>query len=246
MPIEHHLNRLCLELIIENSTFPCLFRFLAAIPFGHRFLRDSPLQLSKIRCWRVRETQTTSYHYVEFSRSTGYRAFAKAKNKSIRGIIVVRKDSEIEHLSDFDQQTLAFPAPAAFAATVLPRAQFTRDGIEVTPKYVSSHDSVYMAVARGMFVGGGGVKRTLSNVSPAIRNRLRILWTSQPYTSHPLAAHPRLDMNKTNRIAHALTEMENSEQGRSFLKELGWKGVEIAEDKQWDDVRELRLEPLVK
>jgi len=102
------------------------------------------------------------YHYTEFSKKPGYRAFAKAKNKSIRGIIVVRKDSKINQLSDFDQQTVAFPAPAAFAASVLPRAQFALDSIDVTPKYVSSHDSVYMSVARGVYVGGGGVKRTLA------------------------------------------------------------------------------------
>ena len=101
-----------------------------------------------------------------------------------------------------------------------------------------------MSVARGIFVGGGGVNRTLNNVSPEIRDQLRVLWTSQPYTSHPLAAHPRLGMEKTNQISAALTERENSEQGRSLFKRLGWKGVERAKDKQWDDVRKLKLEPL--
>jgi len=184
------------------------------------------------------------YHYTEFSKKPGYRAFAKAKNKSIRGIIVVRKDSKITQLSDFDQQTMAFPAPAAFAASVLPRAQFALNNIEVTPKYVSSHDSVYLSVARGMYVGGGGVKRTLETVDPEIRKQLRVLWTTEPFTSHPLAAHPRMDKEKIKLLANAMLNMENNEKGQVLLKRLAWKGVEGADDKRWDDVRGLGLELL--
>lgn len=184
------------------------------------------------------------YHYTEFSKNPGYRAFAKAKNKSIRGIIVVRKDSEINHLSDFDQQIMAFPAPAAFAASVLPRAQFALNNIHVTPKYVSSHDSVYLSIARGIYVGGGGVERTLATVSPEIRDQLKVLWTSEPFTSHPLAAHPRLGKEKVDRIAEAMLAMENSETGLLLLKRLAWKGIEGANDERWDDVRGLGLELL--
>jgi len=184
------------------------------------------------------------YHYTEFSKNPGYRAFAKAKNKSIRGIIVVRKDSKINKLSDFDQKTMAFPAPAAFAASVLPRAQFALNNIEVTPKYVSSHDSVYISVARGIYVGGGGVKRTLATVSPEIRDQLKVLWTTEPFTSHPLAAHPRLAEEKVNLLAKAMLNIENSEKGRALLKQLAWKGIESADDKRWDDVRGLGIELL--
>jgi len=184
------------------------------------------------------------YHYTEFSKKPGYRAFAKAKNKSIRGIIVVRKDSKINQLSDFDQHTLAFPAPAAFAASVLPRAQFAKENIEVTPKYVSSHDSVYLSVARGMYPGGGGVKRTLATVSPEIRDQLKVLWTTEPFTSHPLAAHPRLSKETVELIASAMRNMESSDKGQLLLTQLAWEGVEAADDKRWDDVRGLGLELL--
>jgi len=184
------------------------------------------------------------YHYTEFSKKPGYRAFAKAKNKSIRGIVVVHKDTEIFQLKDLDQSTVAFPAPAAFAATILPRAQFATAGIDIKAKYVSSHDSVYMAVARGIYPAGGGVIRTLNIVSPEIRDQLKVLWTSRPYTSHPLAAHPRLNVDKIALVSDALVEMEASAEGRLLLKPLNWSGVERAEDRQWDDVRGLGIELL--
>ena len=139
---------------------------------------------------------------------------------------------------------MAFPAPAAFAATVLPRAHFAKSNIDIKPRYVSSHDSVYIAVARGIHPGGGGVIRTLNTISSEIRNQLKILWTSSPYTSHPLAAHPLLSVEKTDRILGVLAEMEHSVEGRALLEPLGWKGVEQAKDKQWDDVRGLGIELL--
>jgi PAS domain S-box-containing protein len=62
------------------------------------------------------------YHYTVFHESPGYVAFAKEKDKRIKGIMVVRKDSSYCELNELANQTLAFPAPAAFAASVLTRA----------------------------------------------------------------------------------------------------------------------------
>ena len=97
------------------------------------------------------------YHYTVFHESPGYSAIAKARDKRIKGIIVVRKESPIERLEQLDGEQLAFPAPAAFAASILPRSHLKAIGIEFIPKYVSSHDSVYSSVAKGFFPAGGGV-----------------------------------------------------------------------------------------
>lgn len=225
-PILRHLS--------EKTGLKIRFKTASSIPIFEQRLAEGAYDIAYMN----------PYHYTEFSKDPGYRAFVKAKNKSIQGIIVVRKDSKINQLSDFDQQTLAFPAPAAFAASMLPRAEFALNDIEVTPKYVSSHDSVYMSVASGTYVGGGGVKRTLAAVSPEIRDQLKVLWTSEPFTSHPMAAHPRLDQDRVDKIRNALLDMENTEKGQLLLKKLVWKGIEQADDKRWDDVRGLGLELL--
>jgi phosphonate transport system substrate-binding protein len=100
------------------------------------------------------------YHYVVFSKAPGYRALNKARDKKIKGIIVVRKDSKLNNLKDLNNNALAFPAPAAFAASILTRSAISAVGAEFTPKYVNSHDSVYCAVAKGIYPAGGGVLRT--------------------------------------------------------------------------------------
>ena len=57
------------------------------------------------------------YHYTVFSRSPGYRAIIREKNKKIQGIMVVRADSTIQTIDELNTAKLAFPAPAAFAAS---------------------------------------------------------------------------------------------------------------------------------
>jgi len=91
------------------------------------------------------------YHYTVFSSAPGYSAFARQKDKRIKGIVVVRKDSTLRDMEELEGERLAFPSPAAFAASVLPRSHLRTEGIGFTPQYVSSHDSVYLGVARGLF-----------------------------------------------------------------------------------------------
>jgi len=184
------------------------------------------------------------YHYTTFHRSPGYQAFAKQKDKRLKGIIVVREDSQYQDLGEFADQTLAFPSPAAFAASIITRAQFSNQEIPITPKYVSSHDSVYRSVAKGIYPAGGGVIRTFNGLEPEIRKQLRILWTSDPYTPHALAAHPRVPADAVKAILAAMQQLDNTEQGQQLLKGINFKGIVTANDADWDDIRKLNLDLL--
>ena len=184
------------------------------------------------------------YHYTIFNKSPGYIAFAKAKHKKIKGIIVVRKDSKISSLSDFNNQTLAFPAPAAFAATLLPMANFRKEQISVKPVYVSSHDSVYRSVAKGLFPAGGGVVRTFNNADDDIKGKLKVLWTTEGYTPHALAAHPKVSTELVEKIQAALIAMDKNKSGKDLLETIKVKGFEKAANVDWNDVRNLRIDML--
>ncbi|WP_119396390.1 phosphate/phosphite/phosphonate ABC transporter substrate-binding protein [Salinibius halmophilus] len=181
------------------------------------------------------------YHYTVFSQHPGYRAFAKQANKSIRGIVVVANNSPAQSLADLANQTLAFPSPAAFAATVIPQAVLRQQQIEFTPQYVSSHDSVYLTVGRGLFAGGGGIERTLSTMDDAAQNKLRVLWRSPAYTPHAFAAHPAVDTAAVERLAAAFAQMHETQRGKALLSEISFESVEQAHDQQWNDIRALGI-----
>ncbi len=185
------------------------------------------------------------YHYVVFGDQPGYRALAKQKDKKIKGIIVIAKDSNISELAQLTGKTLAFPAPAAFAASIIPRAELAKAGVEFTPKYVSSHDSVYLNVAKGFMVAGGGVMRTFNNTNPEVKSNLKILWNTQPYTPHAIATHDRISETVRKKLLNALLSMSDSESSRELLKGIHFKAFEKAQHNDWDDVRALNIQPMI-
>lgn len=184
------------------------------------------------------------YHFTVFNESAGYQALARARDKLIQGILVVRKESIIDHLQDLHGQDLAFPSPAAFAATVLPQAELKRQNIAFHPRYVSSHDSVYLNVASGRMLAGGGVIRTLSNMPAEIRLQLRVLWTSPGYTPHAFAVQSRVPAKVKQAVLQAMLQMHEDERGRKLLQSIKLSGLVAAQNSDWDDVRALNIQLL--
>lgn len=181
------------------------------------------------------------YHFTVFNQQPGYRALAHAKDKQIKGIIVIRKESGINQVEQLSGSELAFPSPAAFAASILTRSYLSERGVDFTPKYVSSHDSVYLSVARGLYPAGGGVLRTFNAISPEIREQLTPIWTTDGFTPHAIAAHPDVEPQITQRVQSYLIQMDSNEAHVELLAPLKIKGFTAADDSEWDDVRALNI-----
>ncbi len=179
------------------------------------------------------------YHYVMFHRHSGYKAIAKSKDTRIHGIIVVHKDSQLKSIKDLNNKELVFPSPLAFAASLIPRSELRRQMINVTPRYVSSHDSVYRNVADKNFVAGGGVVRTFNTTPEDVRARLRILYTTDGYTPHAFAVHPTVPDTVLKAVRQAMLDMEKTTEGKVLLESLDMKGIASAKDTDWDDVRKV-------
>jgi phosphonate transport system substrate-binding protein len=181
------------------------------------------------------------YHYIALNQQRGYQAIARASDKKLCGIMVVRKDASIETLEALNGDALAFPSPGAFAASMITRAELQQRGIAFTPKYVSSHDSVYRTVAAGLYPAGGGVMRTFNTLDKNVRDQLKILWTSPGSTPHAIAHHPRVEPGVVAAVKKALLDMESDADGSAILNDLQVKGFTGARDSDWDDVRALNI-----
>jgi len=181
------------------------------------------------------------YHYTVFHDISGYTAFAKQGQKKLKGILVVRKDSNIKSLEALEGKTLAFPAPAAFAATVLPQAILKQRGINFSSQYVSSHESVYKNVSYKNFVAGGGIERTFGNTDKIITNPLKIILTTKGYTPHAFASSSTVSTEVRIKVQQALIKLSHSEQGRKLLKGINFKSIVKAENSDWNDVRSLDI-----
>tara|TARA_Y100001956_G_scaffold81838_1_gene100641 strand:- start:711 stop:1514 length:804 start_codon:yes stop_codon:yes gene_type:complete len=223
-----------LEQISEQTGHTIVFSTASDIPTFEQRLREGEYDFSYMN----------PYHYSVFSQTPGYRAMAKAKDKLIKGIIVVRKDSGINSVEQLQDQTLAFPSPAAFAASILTRDYLHQSGVSFTPSYVSSHDSVYLSVAKGFYPAGGGILRTFNSLPEETKELLTPIWQTEGYTPHAIAAHPRVPREIVAAVSQALFALNESPQTQQLLTNLNIKGFVNAKDQDWDDVRRLQIQLL--
>ncbi len=213
----------------------------AGVKIAFRTAKDIPTFEAELGAGAYDLAYMNPYHYSVFHRHTGYMAFAKEKDRRLVGIIVVRQDSPYRTIGDLADKPVIFPAPAAFAASILTQAEFSRHGVNIIPKYVLSHDSVYRGVFAGNFAAGGGITRTLDALSTEQRTELRVLATTKDYTPHPFAAHPHVSPEVIKRVLDAMTSLQYDDVGRHVLEGISMKGIEAGRDQDWDDVRALDI-----
>jgi len=146
----------------------------------------------------------------------------------------VKKNSPYQKLEDLAGKTVAFPGPISVAATILPLLEFKAKGINVTPIYIGSHEGVYNDVARGLHAAGGGVAKTLAQTDTVVRDELRVLWSSDNYTPHPFASHPRVDHAVVEQLAKIMFDLDQDERGKKLLKELRFRGFVAAQDHEYE------------
>lgn len=160
------------------------------------------------------------YHQLMAQRWRGFIPLVRDGQSQLEGILVVRKDSPVRRLADLNGATVAFPAPNAFAASLLPRALLSRAGIRITPSYVRTHSNVYRAVILGSSLAGGGVNNTLQRERPEVRQRLRMLWSTPPFPAHPFSAAATVPLSVRLSVQTAFLDLARTAQGRQLLAKV--------------------------
>lgn len=156
------------------------------------------------------------YHQVMAHRRQGYRPLV-ADAQLLTGIVVVRKDSGLQKLEDLKGKAIAYPAPNAFAATLLTRAILAQRGIETTPVFVKTHSNVYRSVQQSDTAAGAGVNNTLMRELPGLQQELKVLFETPGFRAHPLSAHPRLPAQTQTAIRQAFIALAKSAEGSQLL-----------------------------
>ncbi|MDD5247647.1 MAG: phosphate/phosphite/phosphonate ABC transporter substrate-binding protein [Rhodocyclaceae bacterium] len=160
----------------------------------------------------------------------------------IFGILVVRKDSPVHSAADLEGAEIAFPAPNAIGASLLIRAELARTfKIRFKPIYVKSHTATYLSVVQGLAAAGGGVQKTLDEQKDSVREQLRVLHTTRPFPTHPVAAHPRVPADVREAVRAAFLAMAASPEGAQLLKEVPMTRPIAAAARDYEPLRELGL-----
>ena len=185
------------------------------------------------------------YHFIHAERSQGYQPLVRDVGRMLYGILVVRKDSLLQSVEELDGKVVAFPAPNALGASLMPRAEFRNVyAIDVEPRYVKSHSSVYLNVALGKVDAGGGVQKTLEQQPENLKRKLRVIHQTQKVVSHPVAAHPRVPADDRQQVKNALLKLGQSEHGRALLSRVPVDVIGVASPEDYKPLMELGLELL--
>lgn len=169
-----------------------------------------------------------------------------ASSEPLFGVLVVKKDSKITSLKDLNGSKVAFPAPNAFAASLLIRSMLAGDGVAFEPEYVKTHSNVYRSVVRGDANAGGGIQSTLLAEPPELQSELRVLAETKRYTAHPFTANALVPEVIQKSIQSALIKMDQSSEGADLLQRIQLaKPMVVTYKANYQPLEALKLEKFV-
>jgi len=186
------------------------------------------------------------YHMVMKWREHQYVPLV-ASSEPIFGVLIVKKDSKYMTLKDLSYGKIAFPAPNAFAASILIRSLLADNKIPFEPVYVRTHSNVYRSVVRGDgIVAGGGIHATLLAEPSELKDELRVLAETKRYTSHPFAANARVPKVIQDRVQTAFLDLGNTVDGAELLSRIQMtKPMAVSYKANYEPLEVLKLDRYV-
>jgi len=183
------------------------------------------------------------YQVVKAGERQGYQPLVRDVSQNLYGIVVVPSNSPVQSVEELKNRVVVFPAPNALGATLLMQAELNdRYDVQVVPRYVLSHSSVYLNVALGEAVAGGGVQKTLSQQSKELRDRLKVLYKTDSVPSHPVVVHSRVPDQIRQQLLSVILALGQDVAGRELLSKVPIAAVGVATLKDYQPLTEMGLE----
>ena len=185
------------------------------------------------------------YHALVANEAQGYVPLVRSGSKKLKGILVVRADSDIQSVKDLNGTKIAFPSPNALGAYLLMRTELsTLHHVEFEPMYVGNHPSVYLNTVKHITAAGGGVQRTLNAQNDMIKGKLRVLYVTSAVNAHPIVAHPRLGTDRSHAIQGALLKIAESK--HDLTDKIPMKNPINTSMEDYQALKELGMEKFAK
>ena len=183
------------------------------------------------------------YHAVMAKQAHGYQPLLRDR-QGLTGILLVHKNSPYTEASDLKDQTLGFPAPHAFGASLYMRALLS-DSVKIrfNTHYVGTHPNVFRHVLRGEVAAGGSIVSAFDDELPEVRSQLRIIFKTPEVASHPLVAHPRLPESVRQALTRAFLALAKDPVGQALLKAIQLPNPVVAQyERDYAPLEKLNLQ----
>lgn len=176
----------------------------------------------------------------------GYQVLAKmGDDDNFRGIILVRKDAGIHAVADLRGKVVAYPAPTALAATMLPQYYLQVAGLDVMHdienRYVGSQESAIMSVYLGRTAAGATWPppwQAFAAAHPGEAQALEVRWQTESLPNNGVVAAARVPPAVIARVRELLVHLHEHARGQAILKGMNLSRYEPANEQSYQPVRE--------
>lgn len=175
----------------------------------------------------------------------GYRAIAQmGANDNFKGIILVRKDSGINRISQLKGKKISYPAPTALAATMLPQYFLQTHGLDIKKDtqtlYVGSQESSIMNV----YLKLSSASATwpipwydLNKNQPQIANQLKIAWSTQSLPNNSFCYNTKkVPAAIAQKIQTLLVNLNHTAEGKKILNSMNIKQIQAVDNENYDPI----------
>jgi phosphonate transport system substrate-binding protein len=184
------------------------------------------------------------YQTVEALRH-GYHVFGKmADDHEFRGILLVRKDSDLRTPLDLKGRAVSYPAPTALAATMLPQWFLHQQGVDVLRdldnRYVGSQESSMMNVYLGETAAGATWPppwRAFAKERPDLAAHLEVRWETEALVNNALIARDDVPAELVAEVGTLLFDLHRHPAGSAILAAMELSRFEPADDTAYAPVR---------
>jgi len=215
----------------------CHIQFIPTKSISHfeEYLREGKYDIAYVN----------AYESIRAYKVQGYNSIIRSGAKGLQGILVVKKGGAIKSIKDLDGKIIAFPSPFALGASALLRSELeAKYKISFVPKYVRTHSSVYLHVAKGFSLAGGGVNRTLNEQKTNLRNKLKIIYKTAIIPAHPIIIHPRIGPAISIKIQKAILEI--AKETPYLMKKIPMNNPIKSTNKDYEIIHKLNLDKYMK
>ena len=197
----------------------------------------------KLRDGKAAFSLPNPYH-ATLSRQWGYHVIAKMDpDELFRGAFIVRTDSPIKKPSDLRGKVVAYPAPTALAAAMMPQLYLQKAGIDVQTdiknEYVGTHNSSIM----NAYLHQSDISATwpvawaaFEKSNPKEAADLKVLWQTPTLIQNAIIARNDVPKKLVDQVTRLLTTLQTSAEGQQILKGIDTTGFVAAKNQDFEVV----------
>lgn len=175
----------------------------------------------------------------------GYSVIAMAGDPAdFKGLILIRKDSNIKTVNDLKGKEISYPSPTALAGCIMPQAFLQAQGLdvmhEIKNRYVGSQESSIMNVYLKQSSAGATWPppwRAFQKDHPQEAAQLTVAWTTAPLINNSVMARDDVPAAITAKIRTMLLHLHESAHGRQILASMETAYFPAASNKDYEPAK---------